>query len=695
MAIDSGSFGGFTQRDRPAPFSSTSEENELHKFASYNYVFTLSGLTRAQLASPKRIHTDPLHDIIARTGGIGDANKFANPNFSYITGKSFEGEGSDEFAKATKTTETQKKTADFANRILRQNRDLYFERCEITSVPGPNVQRKLMNYTTIEMMFSEPNGISLWQKCRAAAFNGGYLEHTSAPFLLTIEFKGFDSLGNEVANNIVRRLPIQLARSSIQVGAGGVTYTVGAVPWTEVGSQNRYLFTRAQGTIEGKGNDLSSYLKDFQEKLLAAQEREVKENLRQHVDEYKITADPAIGTAVNFFNSYRANTGDEFKLAAMTYGKDESVGFILEKFVRQFDQYRQIDKIVENYWRNVESATAYDSEAPLPAPWVPWFKVVTTCTLTDDWDSKLMSHKRKIHFHIKTYQIHVANFAQVGLAGYDGWKNVARKKYQYIYTGQNLDILDLNVEYNSNYVKANLLSATPEQKNNTTIFDKVSKFFSNIFSGGANNSSANGVSPFSDPDLPLSGVVTTSDSVDATTRGGLDANQVSAFYDFLTNNYGDMVNIDMKIMGDPAYIGEDYFTPMSDPGENNRYSKREQVGSVFGFDWDSQKKQFNFDEYQPVVSLDFRFPTDFDEKQGLYEFTREGTPQFTGLYKVIRVVSTFENGQFTQNLNMIRFENQSNLNGASGGFKQKSTSSTEAQAKGGSGVVTVEDVIAP
>ena len=51
-------------------------------------------------------------------------SNFANPNFSYITGKSFEGEGSDEFAKATKTTETQKQTADFANRILRQNRDL-------------------------------------------------------------------------------------------------------------------------------------------------------------------------------------------------------------------------------------------------------------------------------------------------------------------------------------------------------------------------------------------------------------------------------------------------------------------------------------------------------------------------------------------------------------------------------------------
>ena len=92
------------------------------------------------------------------------------------------------------------------------------------------------------------------------------------------------------------------------------------------------------------------------------------------------------------------------------------------------------------------------------------------------------------------------------------------------------------------------------------------------------------------------------------------------------------------------------------------------------------------------MSLDFRFPTDFNENQGLYEFTREATPQFTGLYKVVRVISTFENGQFTQNLNMIRFENQQNLNGATGGFKQNSTEPTESQVKAGSGPVAVEDI---
>ena len=672
----------------------TAEENVLHKYASYNYVFTLSGLTRAQLASPKRIFSDPLHDIIARTGGIGDANNFAEHRFSTIT--SIKSGGTQDDETRTKITPFNRQKAEFGNSILKKNRDIYFERCEITSVPGPNVARKLMNYTTIEMAFSEPNGISFWQKIRAAAYNGGYLEHVSAPFLLTIEFKGYNTQGQEIANDVVRRLPIQLATSTLNVNAGGTTYTISAVPWTEVASQNVYLFTRAQGQIEGNGDNLESYIKDFQEKLNAAQEREVQEGLRVHTDEYLITTDPLIGRAANFFNSYRANQGrGSEQLTAMTYGKDESIGYILEKFVRQFDSYRQLDKIIEQYWSDVQSATAYDSNSQLPAPWVPWYKIITTCTLLPDWDSKLQSHKRKIHFHIQPYKIHVANFAAAGLAGYGAWKDIARKKYNYIYTGENLDILDFNIEYNSNYVKANLLSTTPEQTQDTTIVSKIKDLVSIIFSGGVNYGAVDGNSPYPEASLPLRGVVTTSDSVDATTRGGLDANQVNAFYDFLTNNYGNMVNLELKIMGDPAYIGEDYFTPMSDPGENQTYSKKEQVGSINGFDWDNQKKQFNFDEYQPVVSIDFRFPNDFNEADGLYQFNKEDTPQFTGLYKVIRVISSFENGQFTQVLSLVRFENQNNGEQVTYNFKEKGQATTETQVKGGVGPTINDEAMVP
>jgi hypothetical protein len=219
----------------------------------------------------------------------------------------------------------------------------------------------------------------------------------------------------------------------------------------------------------------------------------------------------------------------------------------------------------------------------------------------------------------------------------------------------------------------------------------VIDFWSAFLSGGTNNVTE-GNTPYPEPELPLRNVVTTATSDDGTTKGKEDATKVQAFYDFLTNNYGDMVTLEMKIMGDPAYIGEDYFIPMSDPGDSQIYSKKEQVGSLFGFDWDDKKKCFNFDEYQPVVSLDFRFPSDFIENQGLYEFTKEDTPQFTGLYKVNTVTSTFDNGQFTQLLKMYRFENQNNPSQTPTQFKSLSSQSnkTETQIKGGSDPAIVD-----
>ena len=44
--------------------------NVLHKFASYNTIFTLSGLTEEEFTSQSFL-TDKVHDVIARTGGIG------------------------------------------------------------------------------------------------------------------------------------------------------------------------------------------------------------------------------------------------------------------------------------------------------------------------------------------------------------------------------------------------------------------------------------------------------------------------------------------------------------------------------------------------------------------------------------------------------------------------------------------------
>jgi hypothetical protein len=56
----------------------------------------------------------------------------------------------------------------------------------------------------------------------------------------------------------------------------------------------------------------------------------------------------------------------------------------------------------------------------------------------------------------------------------------------------------------------------------------------------------------------------------------------------------------------------------------------------------------------------FRTPIDIDESTGLMEFDPDyKTSLFSGLYMVVQVSSKFHNGQFTQELDMVRLPRQS------------------------------------
>ena len=46
-------------------------KNPLHRYASYTSLFTLSGLTEVEIRNPERYLTGPVHDVIARSSGIG------------------------------------------------------------------------------------------------------------------------------------------------------------------------------------------------------------------------------------------------------------------------------------------------------------------------------------------------------------------------------------------------------------------------------------------------------------------------------------------------------------------------------------------------------------------------------------------------------------------------------------------------
>ena len=60
-----------------------------------------------------------------------------------------------------------------------------------------------------------------------------------------------------------------------------------------------------------------------------------------------------------------------------------------------------------------------------------------------------------------------------------------------------------------------------------------------------------------------------------------------------------MVRVEMKIMGDPSFIGDHYAEPIKVLGDG-KIQKVERVGSYGGNVWDEQQGAFDLDQGEPI-----------------------------------------------------------------------------------------------
>ena len=198
------------------------EPNALHQYASYNYIFTLSGMSPTEIRDPEFLLRNAPGNIIARSGGIGpyenDPEAEQNPGLdpdlldSLFTKKHAD-TGDKTFSTAKNIGLFEKITSD--RNTLAKNRDIYFESVEIDTVHGFNGDRATATNTSIRMRLTEPTGVTLINKIRAAAVNNGFFDHVDAPFLLTIQFTGFDEKGrvkpiDQVATT--KKIPIKIVK---------------------------------------------------------------------------------------------------------------------------------------------------------------------------------------------------------------------------------------------------------------------------------------------------------------------------------------------------------------------------------------------------------------------------------------------------------------------------------------------------
>lgn len=194
------------------------EKNTLEKFASFNCIFTLAALTPTEVNFPDNTYRNqnPEVMILRSGGGLGNS-------------------------KVTTAFEIAGKVEYFINDV------------DIDSVISPNKLTGVSTATHIKFKVHEPYSMGLFiNSLQIAALQAGYTNHFETPYLLKLEFKGYDSDNSTYTpERSTRYFPIRITNVQFNVSAGGAIYDIEAIAWNDSSFSDQVTSIKTDASITG------------------------------------------------------------------------------------------------------------------------------------------------------------------------------------------------------------------------------------------------------------------------------------------------------------------------------------------------------------------------------------------------------------------------------------------------------------
>ena len=641
--------------------------NVLFDYASYNTLFTLSGLGQRELENTTTLLDARPHDVVVRSSGIGPSESNLNDEVA------LSGDLSPEDQKIVNMNPRLGAAISKSKTVLSRNRDLYIRSVTANSVPGFNEKRRLTSVTDISMEIIEPSGITLLERLRGAAINNGYIDHLDAPFLLTIEFTGYDELGNLIRNGKQglqkRVIPIKIIDMEMDVTQAGTVYSLRAIPYNEFAFVNTYAYPRTSGRLYPSGNTLKDVVIELEQILNKQTQDEKDQGLVALADTYKIgihpDLDPYTQTNIETIGQTGMYTGvvdtGDAPVEFMKFNPSNSIIKILEEIMKKNPAFsdKKFEEFKEKCSKQLSvaqfkgGAQAVLEAAQAKEYYFDYFKIRSSVVPQEgEFDTIRATQRKVISYTIEPYKIHAYSLAIPGVSTGQNFKNFVFKTYNYIFTGENVDVLDLNINYKVAYFQSRLKDFEATDKRKNKIESQTVK----------NTGTTESKDIYGDGSLAVKSEVGIAKSEGTGMSGGTPT-QLDAFLDALTHPLADMVNIRMEILGDPSWISQSQFIPLSAKNFKTGEGIYEDTDINYwrankGRIWNDQLKCYNTDVAEPIILLNFRMPTDFNDITGVYELQKNQSAEFSGLYRVIQVENNFVDGQYRSVLHLTRFNNQ-------------------------------------
>lgn len=322
--------------------------------------------------------------------------------------------------------------------------------------------------------------------------------------------------------------------------------------------------------------------------------------------------------------------------------------------VFNFKEGTKITRMIEEVILTSQWAKELKERAPDANGMVPWFRIdAETYLKTNPSHESVYGHDAKVHhYKVTLYMVHTSHFQnpQEGGPGYESLKANAVKEYNYIYSGENLDIIKFDIQFNAaffQFLQADYGQGDVEYKTGATQNRAVKEDKEPLkldVAGGGSISAAGSTTQV--PNLSSSSM--------GSGGAAIDNSKIRWARQFHDNILGsgsmDLVNVKLEIFGDPYFFFDSGMGNWTDgPGSLN----------------ETASGQMEYQRSECDIILNFRSPTDYNDATGGMEFST--LQEFSGLYRVVRVTSMFRNNQFSQELQLLRRRNQDTDTGGAGG----------------------------
>lgn len=290
-----------------------------------------------------------------------------------------------------------------------------------------------------------------------------------------------------------------------------------------------------------------------------------------------------------------------------------------------------------------------------------WYKIIPQVYLLD-FDESRNAYSKQVVYSILPYKAANAyhpDFAKTRI----GMSKIVRS-YNYLYTGLNQDIVGIDIDFDSLYYT----SITAYQDSKTAASASFVEPTENA-DNDQRDADPSKPNPSRVADLP---VVINPRGVNAKGAGQLnrtnkkESSAVADIADSIyTSSRGDMLNVQLRIIGDPAFIKQDdiYYNPMSVAYQDYNTGSISATSSNETVPVNPATGQIIFDQEQVFVQLLIKSAVDIDDTTGITNKQvtllngRKTDSTFSGVYKVIKVKSDFNRGKFEQTLELVKMPN--------------------------------------